>query len=38
MQKEFDLIFYPSYIRHGVDRMTEGDLRFVIVGNIRKAN
>lgn len=38
MQNEFDMIFYPSYIRHGVDMMTEGDLRFVIVGNIRKVN
>ena len=34
-QNDSDIIFYPSYAMHGVDKMTEGDDRFVVVGNIR---
>ena len=37
-QNNFDIIFYPSYAQHGVDKMTEGDDRFVVVGNISKVN
>tara|TARA_B100001989_G_C24330937_1_gene359962 strand:- start:9 stop:551 length:543 start_codon:yes stop_codon:yes gene_type:complete len=35
-QSSSDIIFYPSYAMHGVDKMTEGDERFVVVGNISK--
>ena len=35
-QNDSDIIFYPSYAMHGVDKMTEGDDRFVVVGNISK--
>ena len=37
-QNDSDIIFYPSYAMHGVDKMTEGDERFVVVGNIAKIN
>tara|TARA_Y100001963_G_C6766707_1_gene442694 strand:+ start:1561 stop:2103 length:543 start_codon:yes stop_codon:yes gene_type:complete len=37
-QNSSDIIFYPSYAMHGVDKMTEGDERFVVVGNITKLN
>ncbi len=37
-QSSSDIIFYPSYVMHGVDKMTEGDVRFVVVGNITKIN
>ena len=37
-QNDSDIIFYPSYAMHGVDKMTEGDDRFVVVGNISKIN
>ena len=29
-QNDSDIIFYPSYAMHGVDKMTEGDERFVV--------
>ena len=37
-QKTGDIILYPSYAMHGVDMMTEGKDRFVVVGNIVKLN
>ena len=37
-QKSGDLMLYPSYAMHGVDKMTEGLDRFVVVGNIVKLN
>jgi len=37
-QSSSDLIFYPSYAKHGVDKMIEGDDRFVVVGNITRLN
>jgi len=37
-QSSSDIIFYPSYVMHGVDKMTEGDIRFVVAGNIIKIN
>ncbi len=37
-QSTSDIIFYPSYAMHGVDKMTEGEDRFVVVGNITRLN
>tara|TARA_B100000131_G_scaffold6215_1_gene6392 strand:+ start:1216 stop:1806 length:591 start_codon:yes stop_codon:yes gene_type:complete len=33
-QRTNDIIFYPSYAPHGVDKMEEGNDRFVVAGNI----
>ena len=35
-QKPFDLMFYPSYAIHGVDKLKHANDRLVIVGNITK--
>ena len=35
-QKSFDLMFYPSYAIHGVDKLKHANDRLVIVGNITK--
>ena len=32
------IIFYPSYAPHGVDKMVEGNDRFVVAGNIVQMN
>ena len=37
-QETSDIIFYPSYALHGVDKMVEGDDRFVVAGNIVQMN
>ena len=37
-QSSSDIIFYPSYALHGVDKMEEGDDRFVVAGNIVQMN
>ena len=35
-QKKFDLMFYPSFAVHGVDKLIHADDRLVVVGNITK--